>query len=156
MALQLLTVHQQLPHWVREGIESYRQRLPHPYNLSVNPLPLGKRSKKTHDQRAIEQEGQAMLAAIPKQAVVIALDEHGKQYTSPELANTLQQWLNQSSQLVFLIGGPDGLAPDVLSRADYQWSLSPLTLPHALAQLLCAEQLYRAYTILNHHPYHRS
>ena len=96
-----------------------------------------------------------MLRRLPKGARVIALDERGKAFTTRELAARLQGWLQDGRDLALLIGGPDGLAPACRTAADLDWSLSPLTLPHGLARILVAEQLYRAWTVLCGHPYHR-
>src|SRR5579885_1493093 len=100
-------------------------------------------------------EGERMLAALPKAAHVVALDAAGAAWRSEELAARLQRWRLLGKDLAFLIGGPDGLAPAVLARADERWSLGPLTLPHPLVRILVAEQLYRAASLLAGHPYHR-
>lgn len=96
-----------------------------------------------------------MLAAIPAGAVVTALDPHGKEWSTAELARALRTWLQEGRDRALLVGGPDGLAPACLARADAHWSLSALTLPHGLVRVLVAEQLYRAWSMLNNHPYHR-
>ena len=96
-----------------------------------------------------------MLAAIPKGAHVVALDGHGKPWSSEELAQQLERWRMQGSDLAFLIGGPDGLAAAALESAQQRWSLGPLTLPHPLVRVVIAEQLYRAVSLLGNHPYHR-
>jgi 23S rRNA (pseudouridine1915-N3)-methyltransferase len=97
-----------------------------------------------------------VLAALPKNAWVVALDGRGKPYTSEQLAERLAAWRQQGRDLAFLIGGPEGHAPDVWTRADERWAFGPMTLPHMLVRLLVAEQLYRACSILGNHPYHRA
>jgi 23S rRNA (pseudouridine1915-N3)-methyltransferase len=100
-------------------------------------------------------EAAALLAAIPRDAHVVALDGRGKAWSSEDLAAQLERWRMQGRDLAFLIGGPDGLAPAVLARADQRWSLGPATLPHPLVRIVVAEQLYRAVSQLGNHPYHR-
>jgi len=96
-----------------------------------------------------------MLAALPKAAHVVALNESGRAWSTAELAGRLRRWLEGGSPVALLIGGPDGIAPDCLDRANEHWSLSPLTLPHGLARVVVAEAVYRAWSLLEHHPYHR-
>ena len=97
-----------------------------------------------------------MLAAIPERSLVVALDVGGSAWDTPALAARLQEWLQSGRDIVLLVGGPDGLSGDCLRRAELRWSLSALTLPHALVRVVLAEQLYRAWTIISGHPYHRS
>jgi 23S rRNA (pseudouridine1915-N3)-methyltransferase len=117
---------------------------------------MGKRGKGADLQRAILKEGQQMLEAIGSGDKVIALDVLGKAWSTETLAEQLQNWQFEGNNISLLVGGPDGLAPDCLARADQKWSLSALTMPHPLVRILLAEQLYRAWTINNNHPYHRS
>ena len=107
-------------------------------------------------QRAIEEEGRRVLAALPKNAHVIALEVTGRAYSSEQLAQRLEHWRGQGRDLAFLIGGPEGHAPDVLAAANETWTLGPLTLPHMLVRLVVAEQVYRAAAMLANHPYHRA
>jgi 23S rRNA (pseudouridine1915-N3)-methyltransferase len=124
--------------------------------LELLELKPGTRGKGRDDARAMQDEGAAILAALPRDTHVIALDGGGKMWSSEALAAQLAQWRMAGRDLAFLIGGPDGHAPDVLARADQTWSLGPLTLPHMLVRLVLAEQLYRATTIMAGHPYHRA
>ncbi len=103
----------------------------------------------------MDAEAAKILARTRPADYVVALDEHGRQSTSTQLAGKLEEWQTVGADLVFVIGGPDGLAGDVLKRANYRWSLSQLTLPHGLARILFAEQLYRAWSLSAGHPYHR-
>jgi 23S rRNA (pseudouridine1915-N3)-methyltransferase len=105
--------------------------------------------------RARAEEGRRLMAALRPRDHVVALDEHGRQRTSLELSKWLGLRMQSGSDLSFLIGGADGFSPDVLERAQERWSLSPLTLPHALVRVVFAEQIYRAATLLDGHPYHR-
>jgi 23S rRNA (pseudouridine1915-N3)-methyltransferase len=156
MRARLIAVGERMPGWVAEGFAEYRKRLSHDLPLDLIELKPGMRGKGRDDARAIQDEGAAILAALPQNIHVVALDGRGKTWSSEELATQLAAWRMGGRDVAFLIGGPDGHAPDVLSRADQTWSLGPLTLPHMLVRLVLAEQLYRANTLLVGHPYHRA
>ena len=119
-------------------------------------LSTSHRSKAQQSTSAIASEGQKILAEIRDTELVVALDEHGAQFMSIGLGQKLNDWQGGGRDLAFVIGGPDGLADSCLKRADLTWSLSKLTLPHGLARVLFAEQLYRAWTVSTGHPYHRA
>ncbi|MHB1056775.1 MAG: 23S rRNA (pseudouridine(1915)-N(3))-methyltransferase RlmH [Rhodanobacter sp.] len=155
MRARLIAVGERMPGWVAEGFAEYRKRLSHELPLELVELKPGSRGKGRDDARAIQDEGAAILAALPHDIHVIVLDGRGSIWSSEELAGQLSRWRMAGRDLAFLIGGPDGHAPDVLARADQRWSLGPLTLPHMLVRLVLAEQLYRATTIMAGHPYHR-
>ena len=144
-----------MPAWVEQGVEEYTKRLPAEMKLVIREIPLGKRGKGADIQRAIAAEGKQMLAAIGQYDKVIALEVKGKSWGTEQLAAELQRWQLEGANVSLLVGGPDGLAPDCLQRADQRWSLSALTLPHPLVRILLAEQLYRAWSINTNHPYHR-
>lgn len=144
-----------MPAWVEDGVAEYRKRLPAEIQLDIRELPMAKRGKTTDIRRAIAQEGEALLAAVPKGDVVIALDVLGKTVSTESLAASLRQWQMEGDNISILVGGPDGLAAECLSAARQKWSLSAMTLPHPLVRVVFAEQLYRAWTILANHPYHR-
>ncbi|MFT6419622.1 MAG: 23S rRNA (pseudouridine1915-N3)-methyltransferase [Porticoccus sp.] len=144
-----------MPDWVEAGCNEYLKRLPPELRIEVVELPLGKRGKGADIQRAILREGEAMLKAIGERDQVIALEVQGKSWSTGDLAVNLQHWQGSGDNVSLLVGGPDGLAPACLARADSRWSLSPLTLPHPLVRVLLAEQLYRAWSINAGHPYHR-
>jgi 23S rRNA (pseudouridine1915-N3)-methyltransferase len=152
---RLIAVGERMPGWVAEGFAEYRKRLSHELPLELVELKPGLRGKGRDDARAIQDEGAAILAALPPDIHAIALDGRGKAWSSEELAGQLAAWRMGGRDLAFLIGGPDGHAPEVLARADQRWSLGPLTLPHMLVRLVLAEQLYRACKIAAGHPYHR-
>lgn len=156
MRIVLIAIGEKAPAWVRDGYAEYAKRLPKPYAPELVELPLGARSKSRDPARAIADEGTRVLAALPKQADLVALDERGKPWTSVELSRQLAQWSRSGRDVALLIGGPDGHAPAVLERTAQRWSLSPLTLPHMLVRLVVIEQLYRAWTLLEGHPYHRA
>ena len=156
MRARLLAIGERMPGWVAEGFAAYLKRLSHELPLELVELKPGARGKGRDDARAMHDEGVAILAALPRDTHVIALDGRGKTWSSEELAAQLANWRMAGRDLAFLIGGPDGHAPEVLARADQRWSLWPLTLPHMLVRLVLAEQLYRASTLLAGHPYHRA
>jgi len=156
MRIHLIAVGTRMPAWVTAGYQEYARRLPHECSLRLVEIAPGRRSKSTGVEQARAEEGRHMLAALPKDCRVIAMDVHGKAWSTETLAGQLQDWLGGGRDVALLTGGPDGLAPACLERADESWSLSPLTFPHALVRVLLAEQLYRAWTLGSGHPYHRS
>jgi 23S rRNA (pseudouridine1915-N3)-methyltransferase len=151
--IRLVAVGQRMPAWVSDGYSEYTRRLKARLPVDLVEIPAARRGSDT--ARAMAEEGRALLAALRPQDHVIALDEHGRQRTSVELSSWLAQRMQAGSDLAFLVGGADGFAPEVLARAQERWSLSPLTLPHALVRVVFAEQIYRAVTLLDGHPYHR-
>jgi 23S rRNA (pseudouridine1915-N3)-methyltransferase len=156
MRLELIAVGERMPAWVRDGYDEYAKRLPRECALVLHEIESGARSKSRDPARAVALEGERMLAALPKGARVVALDVKGAEHSTEELAARLQTWLADGRDVALLVGGPDGLAPECLCRADERWSLSRLTLPHPLVRVVLAEQLYRAWSMLRNHPYHRA
>jgi len=155
MRLHLIAVGSRLDAWVNQGYDEFAKRLPVDCCLQLMEIPALKRGKNADIERITREEGRKMLAAIPKAALVVALDVQGRQYTTLELADKLAGWLQGGRDVALLVGGPEGLAPECVARAEEKWSLSKLTLPHPLVRIVVAEQLYRAWSVLNHHPYHR-
>ena len=153
MRMSLVAVGQRMPGWVQQGFSEYAQRLRPRLPLQLVEIPAAKRGADV--QRAMDEEGRRLLGAVRNDDYVVALDERGKSRTSLELSQWLGQRLNDGRDLDFLVGGADGFAPEVLQRANERWSLSPLTLPHALVRVVFIEQIYRAVTLLDGHPYHR-
>jgi 23S rRNA (pseudouridine1915-N3)-methyltransferase len=156
MKARLIAVGERAPPWVTQGFAEYQKRLSHWLPLELVEIEPGIRGKSRDPARATAEEGARVLSALPKSAHVVALDVPGKAWTSEQLAQRLEHWRSLGRDLVFLVGGPEGHAPEVVSRADESWSLSPLTLPHMLVRLLVAEQLYRVAAMLANHPYHRA
>ena len=155
MRAHLIAVGEKMPAWVQEGFAEYSKRLTR--ELPLQLVEISTKSRGTRDPaRAMADEGEAILAAIPKSSHVVALDSRGKAWSSEELATQLSRWRMLGKDLAFLIGGPDGFAAPVLERADQRWSLGPATLPHPLVRIVLAEQLYRAVSLLGNHPYHRA
>lgn len=155
MYIDLICIGQKMPTYVEMGFKEYAKRLPAVCSLNLIEIPLRKRSKNADIVRLQRQEGEQMLAAIPQGAYVIALDERGKMWSSPQLSKQLAHWMQDYSRVALLVGGPEGLSAACLQQAQQHWSLSALTLPHQLVRIVVAEQLYRAWTLLNNHPYHR-
>ena len=156
MRATIIAICEKLPAWVDAGFEDYAARLKHVLPLRCIDLALGARGKNADLRRALADEGTRMLAAVPKSSFVIALDGDGRTFSSEALAKQLAQWRELGTDLAFLIGGPDGLAPVCLATAQLKISLGPMTLPHALVRIVLAEQLFRAHSILTNHPYHRA
>jgi 23S rRNA (pseudouridine1915-N3)-methyltransferase len=146
MRVTILSVGHKMPAWIQDGFQEYTRRMPPEIRVELTEL---KPDKTKAD------EGKRMLAALPEGATLLALDERGKSVTTQGLAVMLSEWMRDGSHPVFAIGGADGLADDVRERADKLLSLSALTLPHQLVRVVLAEQLYRAWSILARHPYHR-
>ncbi|OOZ46117.1 23S rRNA (pseudouridine(1915)-N(3))-methyltransferase RlmH [Solemya velum gill symbiont] len=155
MNIHLIAVGTRMPAWVTQGYEEYSKRMPRECSLKLVEIAPGHRGKNASIEKAIEDEGKRMLAAIPKGANVIALDEKGKSWSTMQLSKQLDGWLQQGGDTALLVGGPDGLSASCRASARTSWSLSALTLPHPLVRVLLAEQLYRALSVLNGHPYHR-
>lgn len=155
MKLHLITIGKSCPAWINTGYAEYAKRLTKMNTLQLHELAVAKRTKTQSVAQCIAAEGSAMLAAIPPQSHVITLDRNGKAWSTEDLAEQLANWHRLGSDVSLLIGGPDGLADDCLQRAQQSWALSNLTLPHPLVRVIVAEQLYRAQSILQNHPYHK-
>lgn len=155
MHIHLIAVGQKMPGWVKQGYEEYSKRLPQNFSLKLVEIASGPRSKSSGPKRAIEEESPKILNAIPNNAHVIVLDEGGKQWTTLQLAEQVRNWMQGGRDIALLVGGPDGLSQECKRRAEQRWSLSKLTLPHPLVRVLLAEQLYRAWSVIQGHPYHR-
>ncbi len=156
MHIQLIAAGTRMPAWVAQGFDEYAGRMPRECALNLREIPLGKRTRNADAARAVADEGKRMLAAINDGDIVVALDVAGRTLDTAQMAVRLDGWLQSSRNVSILIGGPDGLARECLDRADLSLSLSAMTLPHGLVRVLTAEQLYRAWSVLNNHPYHRA
>jgi 23S rRNA (pseudouridine1915-N3)-methyltransferase len=156
MDIHLISVGNRMPRWVVEGYTEYARRLPAECALQLVEISPGRRGKGANIPRILQQEGARMLKSIPKHSGVIALDVQGSSWSTEQLASRLADWLAGGRDLALLVGGPEGLAQACLERAEASWSLSALTLPHPLVRVVVAEQLYRAWSLLRNHPYHRA
>lgn len=156
MRIHLLAAGTRLPSWINVGFNEYAERLPPECRLQLKEIPLSTKRRGGNVVKAVAEEGARMLAATPAGVCLIALDVRGRGLDSEALAKQLDHWLQGGRDLALIIGGPDGLAVECVKRSEFSWSLSPLTLPHGLVRVVVAEQLYRAWTILKGHPYHRT
>ncbi len=156
MQLLVAAVGQRMPRWVNEAWAEYARRMPPGISMALREIPLKKCGKNTDIRRLKALESQALYAAMPSRARVIALDIADRAWSTQELAVNLEQWLAEGRDVSFMLGGPDGIAGEVVQQADNRWSLGPLTLPHPLVRVILAEQLYRAWTITRNHPHHRA
>ncbi|MBX2809865.1 MAG: 23S rRNA (pseudouridine(1915)-N(3))-methyltransferase RlmH [Cellvibrionaceae bacterium] len=159
MHIRILAVGTKMPAWIKAGVDDYHKRLPRQWRLDIVELPLAQRTKsqeKSQDMtQAIAQEGHALLKLFGRRHHVVALDLKGKAWDTDYLATQVQGWQMQGQNIDLVIGGPNGLSPAVFDRADQRWSLSNLTLPHPLVRIVVVEQLYRSWSLLNNHPYHK-
>lgn len=163
MRIYLIGVGRRMPDWVEAGYREYAKRLPSEcalHLIEVEPLHRGKSgaragSRASGAELAREEEAQRIERCIPKGAGLVALDGRGQGWSTEDLARQLAAWMGEGRDHALLVGGPDGLSESLLSRADQRWSLSRLTFPHPLVRVILAEQIYRAWTLLKGHPYHR-
>ena len=156
MHIRLLAVGDRQPSWVETAFDTYATRLPREWKFRLDVIPTVRRQKNDKSRQAMEAEGELILGKLQPGEQVILLDERGRQLDSKGLAAKLSDWQSDGRDLCFVIGGPDGVSDACKARADFSWSLSKLTLPHGLARVLFAEQLYRAWSLQTGHPYHRA
>lgn len=156
MQIYLIAIGTKMPDWVINGYEDYAKRLPSDFSLTLLEIPAEKRTKNADCARLLKRENERMWAAIPKNSHIIALDVKGKHHTTEQFAKRLDQLQTQTSTISFLIGGPEGFDSDYIKKAHEKYSLSDFTFPHPLVRIMIAEQIYRAWSILKNHPYHRT
>lgn len=156
MQIHLIAVGERMPGWVQTGFEEYARRLPHGCRLVLREIAPGRRGKNADIARAIRDEADRIEAALPAGCCLVALDVQGRALSTEALAGRLDDWLQGGRDVALLVGGPDGLHPELLARAELRWSLSALTFPHPLVRVILAEQIYRAWSVLTNHPYHRA
>ena len=154
MKLRIIAIGHKMPGWVSDGFAGYAKRMPREATLELVEIKPDKRAAWKGGEQVREAEAQRILEAVGKDYLV-ALDEHGQEPTTLQLADKFKGWLNLGKDVSLVIGGADGLHPDLLHRADWIWSLSQLTLPHGMVRVMLAEQLYRAWSVIHNHPYHR-
>ena len=155
MNIHLLAVGTRMPAWISSGFDEYAKRLPRECALRLHEIPPERRSRNASISTIKDKECRKLQAAMPAGCMTVALDERGRAWSTRQLADRLGHWLQSGRDIALLVGGPDGLSHDCLDNAEIRWSLSPLTLPHPLVRVLVAEQLYRAWSLLQGHPYHR-
>ncbi len=156
MRIHLLSVGRRMPGWVNDAYDEYAKRMPPECRLKLHEIASGRRGKGRDPRRAMADEGKAMLKALPDGCRVIALDVTGRAWSTEDLSRQMRGWMGEGRDPALLVGGPDGLAEACLERAEQCWSLSLLTFPHPLVRVILAEQLYRAWSLLEGHPYHRA
>lgn len=154
MKLRILSVGHKMPDWVSAGCSEYLKRMPREMTVEMVEIKPDKRAAGKNAAQVQEAESKRILDAAGRDTL-IALDERGQQVSTLQLAERMQTWLGNGRDVALVIGGADGLHDDVKTRADWLWSLSKLTLPHGMVRVLLAEQLYRAHSVINNHPYHR-
>lgn len=156
MNITLICVGQKMPAWVSTGYEDYAVRLSGAAcRVKLKELAPAKRTKQGCVARYLDEEAERILNAIPDNCLRIVLDERGDLVDTKGLSKRLDQWLGGGQDVALIVGGPDGLRDDIKLSAQWRWSLSPLTLPHPMVRIILAEQVYRAWSLLNNHPYHR-
>ncbi len=155
MKLELIALGNRPPEWVSLGIDEYRRRMPRECSIEMTEIAIPKRTKNTPPDKSRRQEAEKIEGARRPGARTVAMDVAGRMWSTEELSERLRSWLSEYQLVQFVIGGPDGLQEDLVSTADDVWSLSRLTFPHFMVPVLMVEQLYRAWTVIKGHPYHR-
>lgn len=155
MKLLIVTVGHKMPDWITTGYNEYAKRMPREAKIELLEIRPEPRTTGKNTQQIMEAEAQRILAALPPDCRRIALDERGAQPTTKQLAAQMQDWMSEGRDVAFIVGGADGLHESVKHNARQLMALSAFTLPHAFVRVLLAEQLYRAYSLMHNHPYHR-
>ena len=155
MRITIVALGDRMPDWVNAGCTEYLKRMGSELSVEIREVSPEKRGKGADITRIMEKEAKRLAAQVPANCIVIALDILGKRWSSEDLAEHLSQWQLDGRNVCFLIGGPEGMSEPTLAAADFRLSLSAMTFPHPLVRIVLAEQLYRAYTILKNHPYHK-
>jgi 23S rRNA (pseudouridine1915-N3)-methyltransferase len=155
LKIELLAAGTKPPDWVAVGFQEYQKRLPPDWQLTLSEIRVSKRHKGEPVQKLKKEEGKRMLALVKPGSLLIAMDSRGSSWSTRSLARKLQDWQQRLGQVQLMVGGPDGLSDECLKATGTMWSLSKLTFPHFIVRLLIAEQVYRAWSILNNHPYHK-
>mgnify|MGYP003512650826 FL=1 len=156
MKVFIIAVGNKMPNWIQQGFNEYIKRLPHEISIQLIEIKPEKRSSGKTVEQLLYSESERILAALPSACRMIVLDERGHQWTTLEFSQVIKQWLLDSNAIAFVIGGADGLHPNLKRTAHKTFALSHLTLPHAMVRVVLAEQLYRAVSVLQGHPYHRN
>lgn len=155
MKLFILAVGNKMPEWITQGFNEYTKRMPREATISLIEIKPEPRTTGKSVPQIMEAEAQRIDAALPKDVTRIVLDERGAHSTTKQMAQKMHDWLGGGRDVAFIIGGADGLHESVRGSAHQLLALSALTLPHGMVRVLLAEQLYRAYSLLHNHPYHR-
>lgn len=156
MKLLIFAVGNKMPDWIKTGYLEYIQRLPREISVHLIEIKPEKRTSGKQTEHLLSAESQRIRSALPPHCHIVVLDEHGEQYPTINFAHEIKRWMSEGNDVVFIIGGADGLHVSIKQMANEMIALSKLTLPHGLVRVLLAEQLYRAASILHGHPYHRA
>jgi 23S rRNA (pseudouridine1915-N3)-methyltransferase len=154
MKIKLLSVGQKMPAWIQKGYVEYAKRLPSNCSIELVEISGGHRGKSTSVEKSKQQEALSLLKIIKPKDWVVILDVKGQSWSTEKLSEQLESWQFNAQDVCLIVGGPYGLGSDVISRANQSWSLSKLTFPHPMVRILIVEQIYRAWSILQGHPYH--
>jgi len=154
MRINLITIGKKIPNWINLGIEHYQKQLPSYYNFTITSLDSQSR-KSSSTENSKKLEAKLLLEASRESTFLIAFDELGKQQTSKQISKSIESWQLEGESVALIIGGADGLSSEVKQKCNQIWGLSNLTMTHSMARLLVVEQIYRGYSLLNNHPYHR-
>jgi 23S rRNA (pseudouridine1915-N3)-methyltransferase len=156
MKFLICAIGHRVPEWVAAGFDEYARRMPREAHIELLEIRPEKRGEGKSIEQLLSAEAIRIKAALPSRCRMVAMDERGKQWTTAGLADSITEWMGNGADIAFVIGGADGLDPHIKNSADEVLALSALTLPHGLARVLLAEQLYRAVTFIKGHPYHRA
>ena len=154
MRINLITIGKKMPNWINLGIEHYQKQLPSYYNFTITSLDSQSR-KSSSAENSKNLEAKLLLEASSESTFLIAFDELGKQQTSKQFSKSIESWQLEGQSVALIIGGADGLSSEIKQKCHQIWGLSNLTMTHSMARLLVVEQVYRGYSLLNNHPYHR-
>jgi len=155
MEIQLIAIGTRMPGWIEQGFADYAKRFASDCKLVLREIPSPRKSRSEDAQRVKQLEGQRLLAAVAADTHLIALDPHGVHHATEAVSEKLGDWFQHHRTVALMVGGADGLSAECIAASREQWSLSKLTFPHALVRVIVAEQVYRAYSMLKNHPYHR-
>ena len=156
MRIRLIAVGNKMPGWVNDGYEEYAGRMPHECRLELVELKLPERTKNSDISKLMALEAELIVGQLKPAERLLALDVKGRNWSTEQLSTEMQRWRQDGRDIALIVGGPDGIDPALLAKAELKWSLSALTLPHPLVRIVVAEALYRAHTLLSNHPYHRA
>ena len=156
MQLIIAAVGHKMPAWIETGFQEYAKRMPPECKLVLKEIKPIDRASNKNAEAVMAQERTRIEAVLPKGGRMIALDERGQDLTTMQMSQLLTQWQQQGGDVTFVIGGADGLDAELKKNADMLIRISSLTLPHGMVRVLLAEQLYRAWSITQNHPYHRT
>jgi 23S rRNA (pseudouridine1915-N3)-methyltransferase len=156
MGLQIIAVGHKMPGWVEQGYDDYARRFPRAQAVKLSEIPVARRQSGQPVERLQQQEADRIRRLRQPGSLLIAMDEHGRQWSSEEWGEQYRRWQRERPNVDFLLGGPDGLHPSLLEEADIRLALGRMTLPHGLARVVLVEQLYRAWSLSQGHPYHRA